>query len=177
MSRQINWDEELSDEDRAWAQQRGDQQWDGKSFNERIAENDEQFGKEAKTNRMSRSERMADLRSTIADSQNELARLEQEQADEDNANKALAGSVGDQAAGLLVTDNTPVNGEQPVGSPATKDDYSDTNKWNVPSLKTEIDKRNEERAKDNLELLHKSGTRAELVERLRQDDAELAAGE
>lgn len=174
--RKIDWSKPLSDEDRAWAVQRGDMQDDGLTLNERIAANDEEHGKEAKDAKKSRAERMDDLRSTIADAENELARLQQEQIDEDNRNTALAGSLGDQAAGLIVRDNTPVNGERPEGAPVSGETYADEKVWNKARLGEEIDRRNDERKADGLEPISKSGTRAELVERIRKDDEEIAQG-
>lgn len=176
--RKIDWSKPLSDEDRAWAEQRLDATDDGIKLADRIAANDVEHGKEAKDAKKSRSERLADLRTTIADAQNEVARLEQEQVDEDNRNAALAGSLGDQAKGLIVKDNTPVNGERPDGAPTETEDYSDEKYWTKAKLQEEIDKRNAERQADGLEALPKSGVRSELVERLRKDDEELAqAGE
>lgn len=171
MARTIDWSKPLSDEDRAWAAQRGDQQFDGKSFNQLISENDVEHGKEAKDSKKSRAERMDDLRSSIADAENELSRLQQEQVDEDNRNAALAGSLGDQAKGLIVRDNTPVNGETPEGSSTQAENYSDEKYWTKAKLSEEIDRRNADGAE-----LSKTGSRAELVERLRQDDEELARG-
>lgn len=175
MARTIDWSEPLSDEDRAWAEQRRDfaSGRDGLTVGEQIDRNDEKHGKQAKDSKKSRSERLDDLRTTIADAENEMARLQQEQADEDNRNAALAGSVGDRAAGLIVRDNTPVNGETPEGASTQAEDYSDEKYWTKSKLSEEIDNRNEERKAENLEPLSKSGTRAELVERLRQDDESL----
>lgn len=180
MARNINWSEPLSDEDRVWAEQRLDTQsgQDGLTIGEQIQKNDEVHGKQAKDARKSRAERLEDLRTTIADSENEISRLQQEEADEANANRALAGSVGDRAAGLIVKDNTPVNGETPEGAPTGTEDYSDERYWTKAKLSETIDNRNTDRQADGLEPLSKSGTRAELVERLRKDDEELAqAGE
>jgi len=174
MAREIDWSKPLSDEDRTWAEQRLDMPSgsNGLTIGQQIARNDEEHGKAAKDARMSRSERMDVLRSGIAESQNELARLEQEQIEEDNENRARAGSLGEQAAGLGFTDNTPVNGEKPEGAPEPSDDYDDTKKWTVQSLQAEIDRRNEDGAE-----LRRTGTRSELVERLRADDEELQKSE
>lgn len=173
MARNINWSEPLSDEDRAWAEQRPDTPsgQDGLTIGEQIQRNDEVHGKQAKDSRKSRAERMQELRSTIADSENEIARLQQEEADEINANVARAGSMGDQAAGLTVVDNTPVNGETPEGASTGTEDYSDEKYWTKAKLVEEIERRNDDGAE-----LSKTGTRAELVERLRKDDEELARG-
>ncbi len=167
MARTIDWSKELSDEDRAWAEQRLDAPsgTDGLTIGEQITKNDEQFGRVAKVAKQSRAERMADLRTVIADATNELARLEQEQIDEDNANVALAGSLG---TGNVIRDNTPVNGERPEGAPEPADDYDDEKKWTKAALVAEIEKRNDDGAQ-----LAKTGNRSELVERLREDDREL----
>lgn len=174
MAREIDWSKPLSDEDRVWAEQRLDTAsgQDGLTIGEQIAKNDEEHGKAAKDAKKSRAERIQDLNTEIANAQNEISRLAQEQADEDNANVARAGSLGDQAAGLGVVDNTPVDGERPEGAPTNTEDYSDTKRWTVPSLQAEIDRRNDDGAD-----LKRTGTRAELVERLRQDDEELAKAE
>lgn len=171
MARDINWDEPLTDEDRVWAEQRLDTPSgrDGLTIGEQIAKNDEVHGKAEKDQAKSRAERISELRSTIADSQNELSRLQQEEIDENNANVARAGSSGDQAAGLGFTDNTPVNGQAPDGAPTATDTYDDTAKWTVAALKSEIERRNDDGAD-----LKVSGTRSELVERLRADDRVLA---
>ncbi len=170
MARTIDWSKELSDEDRAWAEQRTDlpSGQDGLTIGEQIAKNDQEFGRETKIAKQSRAERMEELRSIIADGQNELARLEQEQIDEDNANVALAGSLG---TGNVIQDNTPVNGERPEGAPAPSDDYDDEKKWTKAALQAEIDKRNDDGAQ-----LSRTGNRSELVERLREDDRALAEG-
>lgn len=171
MAREIDWDKPLTEEDRAWAEQRRDMPSgrDGLTIGQQIEKNDEQHGKVAKDAAKSRAERMDDLRSMIADAENELSRLQQEEIDERNANVAVAGALGE---GRVVTDNTPVNGERPEGAPEVKDDYDDTKRWTVDALKAEINRRNEEGA--DLKL---SGTRSELVERLRKDDEELEKGE
>jgi hypothetical protein len=176
MSRQINWNEELSDEDRMWAEQRPDQQGpSGRKFVDLIQENDERFNKAAKDAGKSREERRTDLRTAIAEAQNELERLDREEAEEVNRNTALAGSVGDQAAGLLVRDNTPVNGEVPEGASTAKEDYSNEKYWTKAKLTDELQKRNDERREASLSPLPLTGNRSELVERLMKDDEEIAA--
>jgi hypothetical protein len=176
MARNINWSEPLSDEDREWAEQRLDAPSgsNGRSIAEAIEANDEEFGAQAKAEKKTRAERMSDLRTVIANSTNELARLEQEQIDEDNVNRARAGSLGDQAKGLGFNDQTPVNGEAPEGASTAKEDYSDTVKWTKASLTEEISRRNVDREAEDLEPLAKTGNRSELVERLLRDDEELA---
>jgi hypothetical protein len=176
MARNIDWSKPLSDEDRVWAEQRLDAPsgGNGLSIGEAIAANDEQFGGKDKPVTKTRSERMPELRTIIADSTNELARLEQEQIDEDNANRARAGSLGDAAKGLSFTDNTPVNGEAPEGASTAKEDYADTVKWTKASLTDEIKARNVDREADGVPALAVTGNRSELVERLLRDDEELA---
>lgn len=160
MSREIDWSQPLSDEDRAWAEQRD-------HLRSKIEANDEEFGGKDKAPEQTRAERMDELRSTINNSQNELARLEKEQADEDNANRALA---GDPTTGNGFVDNTYVNGEIPDGATEAAEDYSDEKRWTKAALQAEIDKRNEEEGVD----IPRTGTRSELVERLVADDRELA---
>jgi hypothetical protein len=168
--RDINWDEKLSDEDRAWAEQRPDHQINGRPIRDLLDEQDERFGGKEPEPAKTRAERMTELRQTIADSQTELARLEQEQIDEDNRNRALS---GDPASGL-VRDNTYVDGKKPDGSPEPVEDYSDEKVWTKAKLAEEIDNRNREREAEGLSALSKSGNRSELVERLMQDDREAA---
>lgn len=176
MARKINWSEPLSDEDRAWVEQRPDQLDDGISLRERLEAHDVEFNKIGKDVSKSRQERLQELRAMVNDGVNEIARLEKEEADEANQNKALAGSVGDQAAGLIVRDNTPVNGEVPQGAPTEIEDYSDETYWTKAKLQEEIDSRNNELKAQGLDTMPRTGTRAELVERLRKDDEELAKG-
>lgn len=171
MARDIKWDEPIGDEDRAWLEQRPDAPAGlGMTNAQRLAENDAQFGKEARDAQKSRAERIQDLRTTIADAQNEIERLEREQAQEDNANVAR---VGSPAVGL-VTDNTPVDSKRPEGAPEPVQDYSDEKYWTKGRLQAEIDGRNPDRKNAGLEPINRNGTRAELVERLQQDDRELA---
>jgi len=178
MARDINWDEALSKEDRVWAEQRLDQQGPGgRKFADLIQENDEKHGRTDKPKTKSREERRAELRTLISDSMNELERLDKEEADEINRNVALAGSVGDQEAGLLVRDNTSVNGEKPEGASGQAEDYSDERYWTKQRLVDEIRNRNTDRVAANLNPIPVTGNRSELVERLLKDDEELAAAD
>lgn len=172
IARDINWDEELSDEDRAWAEQRLDAPAGfGKTIGQRLVENDVKFGRETKLASMTRAERIEHLRGVIANAQNEIERLEVEQANEDNPNVAV---TGDPKVGLIV-DNTGVDGKRPEGAPEEREDYSNAKYWTVPKLQEEIRARNEERVSQNLEPIAVDGKRAELVERLLRDDEELEA--
>lgn len=176
MARDINWDEPLSDEDRAWASQRGDQQGPGgRKFSDLLQENDEKHGRAEKQSAKTREERRAELRTILADAQNEMERLDAEEAEEINRNTALAGSVGDQKAGLLVRDNTPVNGEHPEGSSTAQEDYSDERYWTKARLQDELRVRNSDREANDLNPLPLTGNRSELVERLMKDDEEIRA--
>lgn len=140
------------------------------NMGQRLAENDQRYGRAEKQASQSREERVAELRSAIADAQNELARLENEAAVEANPNVA---TTGDPAIGLVV-DNTSVDGETPAGAPEGQEDYSDEKYWTVARLKEEIESRNPDRKASGLQELSVSGKRAELVERLMKDDRELA---
>jgi len=142
--RNINWDEPLSPEDRAWAEQRPDiPVKDGKKIADLLAEID---GREAPAK--NREERRAELRTLIADSQNELARL-------------------DKA----------VNGERPEGAPGQVEQYTDEKYWTLNRLKDELRKRNSDRQSAGENPFPLTGNRSELVERLKRDDEELAAQE
>jgi hypothetical protein len=170
VAREIDWSQEISDEDRIWLEQRPDMPaGDGKTNAQRLAENDEQYGKAAKDNAKSREERIADLRAAIADATNEIERLEREMAEEGNPNVAV---TGDPAVGL-VRDNTGVDGQTPDGAPTGKETYSDEKYWTKAKLAEEIDNRNVERTEQGLEPISRSGNRAELVERLLKDDEEI----
>lgn len=176
MARDINWDEALSDQDRAWVEQRLDQQGPGgRKFADLIEDNDERFGAKEKAAAKSRDERRAELRTVLADAQNELERLDREEVEEINRNTALAGTVGDQAAGLIVRDNTPVDGERPEGSVEAKETYQDERYWTKAKLTDELRSRNTEREGAGLNPLPLTGNRSELVERLMKDDEEIAA--
>jgi hypothetical protein len=178
MAVQINWAEPLSDEGRAWVSQRMDQQGPGgRTLGDLMQENDEKFGKAEKDAGKSRDERRTELRTVIADGQNELERLDREEAEEVNRNTALAGSVGDHAAGLIVRDNTSVDGQRPEGASAGKEDYSDERYWTKSRLTDELRKRNDERVASDMSPLPLTGNRSELVERVMRDDEEIAASE
>lgn len=164
MARDIDWSKPLSDEDRTWAEQRD---W----LASKIEENDRQFGGKKAKPSQTRAERMEELRGVIADATNELARLETEQADEDNENRLRSGAIDE---GRFVTDATHVDGEKPEGAPEPAETYEG---WNADKLKAEIRERNKERAEAGLEPLSTSGTKAELTERLLQDDRDIAASQ
>lgn len=153
-----------------WLEQRLDNPAGNNMTNrERLAENDQRYGREAKDVAKTRDERLAELRSHIAEAQNEIERLEREAAEEGNPNVAV---TGDPAVGL-VRDNTGVNGETPEGAPEGKETYENQTYWTVARLQEEIDTRNVDRKASGLEAMPRTGKRAELVERLMQDDEEL----
>jgi hypothetical protein len=169
MAREINWDEKLSDEDRAWAEQRLDQPAGfGMNMQQRIADNDEKFGGKKQPEK-DREERRAELRTIINDAQNELERIEVEIATEGNPNTA---KQGDPASGLVV-DFTAVDGQTPEGAPTEKETYSDERYWTKAKLVEEIANRDQDRKDAGLEPLSRAGNRSELVERLLRDDREL----
>lgn len=161
MARDIDWDEPLSDDDRAWAMQRD-------NLHAQVEANDRQFGGKATDKAQDRSARMDDLRSQIDSATNELVRLQREQDEEDNTNRALA---GDPTTGNEIRDNTGVDGETPEGAPAPAETYKG---WTPAKLKAEIEERNKEREEADLAPLSTSGTKAELTERLLADDREIA---
>lgn len=74
-------------------------------------------------------------------------------------------------------DNTGVDGQAPEGAPQEGPDYSDAKYWTVARLQEEIRNRNVDRKAAGLDEMSDQGKRAELVERLQQDDAELAETE
>lgn len=156
--KKIDWSKKLSDADREWAMQ-----FD--HLRAQVEENDREFGDKRE---LSRADRMEELRATISSAQTELARLEQEEADEGNANRAVA---GDPSTGNTILDNTVVDGETPEGAPAPAETYEG---WDPAKLKAEIRKRNKDREAEDLDPLPTTGRREELVERLLQDDREIA---
>lgn len=176
MAREIDWTKPLSDEDRAWAEQRLDMPaGNNMNMRERIEANDQEHGREAKQTAQTRQERLEEIRAEMAALENEQTRLTLEQAEEDRQNAAFSGTPADARAGLGFVDNTPVNGETPVGAtPNTTDDYEART---VPDLQLLIEGRNRQRQEDGLAPLSVNGRKAELIERLREDDRELAAAE
>ena len=172
--RQIDWSKPLSDEDRAWAEQRGDLVVDGEPLRDKIARNDQENGIEAKKASQTREERIKEIDAEMAQLQNEKERLINEQAEEDRVNRAFGGTPDDARLGLGFVDNTGVDGKLPEGAPEPEQDYSDEKYWTVARLQQEIDNRNRDREADGVELLARTGKRAELVERLQQDDREVA---
>lgn len=164
MARVINWDEPLSDSDRAWASQR--------DLAAKIEENDRRFGgnKDAAPE-LGKAERITELRGLVDKYTNEISRLEKELADEANANAALS---GDPSTGNGIVDFTPVNGEAPEGAPVAPVDYT-AEVWTIDKLKDEIKRRNAERAEEDLAPISMRGSKSELVERIQADDLEIAA--
>jgi len=155
MAMKIDMDKPLSPEARQYLLDRGRA--------DQVEANEAKHGKQSGLSRAQRDERIVELRA-------ELERLEHENAREDNPNVAnpLAGIGGG------VQDNTVVDGQRPEGAPeAQSDDYEDGKKWTAGSLREEVVRRNEERVKDNLEPLATTGSKAELIERLRRDDKEI----
>jgi hypothetical protein len=171
MSRDINWEEPLSDEDRVYLEHRLDAPagFGGMNIAQAIEANDAKHGRAEKAQALSREERITELRTIIADAQNEMERLVTEGNLETNPN---LGKQGDPAVGLVV-DNTGVDGERPEGSPEPIPDYSDVKYWTVPKLQEEISARNVDRKAAGLDEISTTGKRAELVERLQKDDEEL----
>jgi hypothetical protein len=171
MSREINWEEPLSDEDRVYLEHRLDAPagFGGMNIAQAIEANDAKHGRAEKAQALSREERIAELRTIIADSQNEMERLVSEGNLEANPN---LGKQGDPAVGLVV-DNTGVDGERPEGSPEPKETYSNEKYWTKARLSEEIEARNGDRVAAGLDALSTSGTRSEMVERLQKDDKEL----
>lgn len=164
MSKEIDWSKPLSDDDREHALQR--------NMHAKVAENDAQFARER--SQQSRGDRLSELRGLVAKYQAEINLLEQEESEEILARNASA--VGDFKTGNVIRDNTGVDGEAPEGSMPVGNDYTDS-RWTVEALKSEITDRNGDRAKVSLPPLSLKGTKAELIERLQADDAEIAASE
>jgi hypothetical protein len=144
MSREINQDEPLSEEDRKYLEDRGNYAL--------IRRMDEMHG----TAPEPEAETEESLLQQIADREAEVADLRARHT-------ALVLAREQQEAG--VKDNTVVDGQG--GSEAKTDTYDELNK---PQLSAEIEKRNTGR--DPEDKMSSSGTKAQLIERLRADDAE-----
>jgi hypothetical protein len=166
MARNIDWDQPLSKEDREWAKQRD---W----LHEKIQENDRVFGG---GETISRVDRIAQIRTEMDQLGAELQRLEGEEAASAEYARNVA-VAGDPKTGNVIVDNTGVDGQKPEGSPDAAETYDDTKKWTNAKLQAEIERRNVDRKRDGLEELSTRGNRSELVERLLEDDRELAAAD
>jgi TolA-binding protein len=150
VSKVIDQEQPLSDEDRRYLEERGNYALI-KTMDDRHGTGPEQ---EQETEE-SLAQQVSELESQINDLEGRRTqlRIAREQ----------------QEAG--VKDNTVVDGEG--GSENRTDDYDEA-KWTRASLQAEIDKRNEGR--DNEDKMSSSGTKAQLIERLRADDAAYPEG-
>lgn len=147
MSREVDLDQPLSEEDRQYLQDRGK--------HADIRANDERFGGPVEEDEEALDNKIMDL---------------EEQAAVLRARKAaLVAAREQEEAG--VTDRTVVNGE---GGDEPDDDYDDP-AWTKAKLQAEIEKRNEDRDDDG--KMSSAGTKAQLVERLRADDEEYGEDE
>jgi hypothetical protein len=155
--RKIDWTKKLSADDKAWALQR--------DMHDKVAANEAEFGSGQMPEGAERDKRIDGLRAQITDLDNELQMLLAAKADEEQlGGPAVRGSE-------TVTTGTFTEGEaSQTGDP--KNRYN-TPEWTADKLKAEIESRNEERAKEDLPLLSTAGKKAELVERLMQDDREI----
>lgn len=152
MSKKIEWDKPLSDFDREYALQRG--------MHEQVAENDERFEKAPGKGRT-----VAEVRAELQETRERVIALEAELERLANPNLARplpADNPYPHVGGTAVvgpTDNTPIDGEAPAGA-AALDDYEDEEEWPYADLQAE--------AKDR--GLKASGSRQEIIQRLREDD-------
>lgn len=156
MSKEINWDEPLNDFDRKYALDRG--------MHKKVRENDERFGDAPK------ERTLEDVRGELRSARQKVADLEAEEARMANPNVSRPAPASHEfppvggTAVVAPVDNTPVDGEAPAGAPAAPEDEYE--QWTKQDLIDEIDERNE---KDGTKI-STSGTKAELIERLRSDD-------
>lgn len=149
MSREVDLDKPLSDEDRLYLQDRGK--------HADIRANDERFGGgPAEDDEEALDNKIMDL---------------EEQAAVLRARKASLVAAREQEESG-VTDQTVVNGEG--GGDESDEDYDDP-AWTKAKLQAEIEKRNEDRDDDG--KMSSVGTKAQLVERLRADDEEYGEDE
>ena len=156
MSRKINPDEQFDEDTRQYLRDR--------NRHAEIEANERRFGKSSGMTLEQVRQRILELRA-------ELDRLSEEEERLSNPNvyqptKSATGGV---------VDGTHINGEVPDGMkfPA-QDDYETNTDWTVNKLRLELEKRNEDRKRAGVEHLPVSGTKAELIERLRQDDRDIA---
>lgn len=139
-----------------WEQPLSDEDYDWLVTNGREAEavaSDERHGTKRARGVMTVEDRAA----RIVELRAELDRLEAEQRLAENPN------VASPATGLV--DNTPVDGEKPEGAPTAPEDGYD--EMTNEQLRDELRERE----------LSTKGTKAEMIERLREDDAAPAEDE
>jgi hypothetical protein len=163
MSRQINFNEKLNEDDREWLLRNGETQ--------KVQRNDEEFGR--KETDADTDEQVAEK---LAAARAEVARLEAEvanrQAPSNVAQGGMAALTGGQVPGPI--DNTVVGDEAPEGAPEPEGDNYEAK--TVPELRAILDRKNAARKDDGADPFSTTGTKAELIERIRQDDRELAEG-
>lgn len=159
MARNIDWTKPLSPEDKAWALQR--------DMHDKVEANEAEFGKGDLPAGAERDKRIEELRAQITELDNELTMLLRNKAEEENLGGAVVRGGAPQSAGTFTEGEGSQTGKDPS---RTYDDPS----WTRDRLISEIDKRNAERAAEGLPELSTRGNKAELVERLMQDDAEVA---
>jgi hypothetical protein len=155
MSKRIDLGKPLSPEDREYLMNRGRAA--------EVADNEGRFGRTSGMTMEQRADRIAEL-------EGELAGLRAEQEREANPNLASPTSIASGG----VKDNTVVDGETPAGAPVSpEDNYEKHPVWTVSKLVDELKERNRDRAEAKQPPLSLTGTKAELIERLREDDKEL----
>lgn len=160
--RKIDWDKPLSADDKAWALQR--------DMHDKVAENEARYGKGDMPEGAKRDERIEELRSEITERQNELDLLLAAKADDEQLGGPPVRGVPTVTTGTFTEGEASQTGQDPERR------YEDPS-WTKERLVAEIEKRNEERRQDDLPELSTRGTKAELVERLMQDDREIAESE
>lgn len=157
MSRKIDFSKPLSAEDRQYAIERG--------MHEQVADNEAEFGKaenQGKTLDQVREE-LAQARHKVAELETEETRLANPNVAQPTPAPASFPPVGGTAT-VGPVDNTPVDGEVPAGADMVQADEYET--WTKADLQDEIEDRNEKNGTD----MSTSGTKAELIERLRAND-------
>lgn len=163
MARVIDWNKPLSAEDKQYALQR--------DMHDKVAVNEAKFGRADLPAGAERDQRIEELRAELTERQNELEMLLQAKAKEENEGGEAVRGGQTGSAGTFTEGDKSQTGDDPVRR-------YDTAEWTVPKLQAEIGRRNEERKNEELPELSTRGTKAELVERLMQDDKEIAeAGE
>jgi hypothetical protein len=164
VSKEINWDEPLSDFDRQYALDR--------LMHDKVRENDERFGAPEK-----RSRTLEAVQGELAEARQRVMELEAERNRLANPNVATQTPTDGTfppvtgTAVVGVSDNTVVDGEKPEGAP--EDDADEYDGWTKADLVDEIDERNK---MDNTNI-STTGTKAELIERLRADDQRRASAQ
>jgi hypothetical protein len=159
VARNIDWEKPLSAEDKAYALQR--------DMHDKVAENEAKYGRADMPAGAERDQRIEELGRQITERQNELDMLLHKKAEDEGLGGPAVRGGETVTSGTFTEGDKSQTGQDPVR-------HYDGPEWTLAKLQAEIAKRNEERAAEEIPELSARGTKAELVERLMQDDKEIA---